>query len=252
MTTRGRPTAPRTGSTPVPRSRSCAPVRRRRAGSRPGTAPPAPATTSGSASRHHPRALMPAADLYISFDIEADGPVPGPYSMLSIGLAVAGTFDGERFERRDPAAQTIYRELRPISEAFDPEALAVSGLDRDALMRDGRGPAEALREIAGWVDEVAAGFRAVAVAYPLAYDWMWLHWYLRRFTDRTPFGFSRALDMKTMYARQADVVIDDATKDRMPPELLSARRHTHNALDDAIEQAELFQNLFTWGESARR
>jgi hypothetical protein len=32
----------------------------------------------------------------------------------------------------------------------------------------------------------------------------------------------------------------------MPPQLLSSRRHTHNALDDAIEQAELFANLFRW------
>jgi hypothetical protein len=28
-------------------------------------------------------------DIYFSADIEADGPIPGPYSMLSFGLAVA-------------------------------------------------------------------------------------------------------------------------------------------------------------------
>jgi hypothetical protein len=32
----------------------------------------------------------------------------------------------------------------------------------------------------------------------------------------------------------------------MPAELLSRRPHTHNALDDAIEQADLFQNLMAW------
>ena len=38
-----------------------------------------------------------------------------------------------------------------------------------------------------------------------------------------------------------------STKRQMPAALLSARPHTHNALDDAVEQAELFQNLFRWG-----
>jgi len=33
-------------------------------------------------------------EIYVSIDIEADGPIPGPYSMLSIG-AVAFTPEGE-------------------------------------------------------------------------------------------------------------------------------------------------------------
>jgi hypothetical protein len=44
----------------------------------------------------------------------------------------------------------------------------------------------------------------------------------------------------------------------MPPELIPAARHTHNALEDAIEQGELFANLLQWtvrrrhaGEQAR-
>jgi hypothetical protein len=27
-------------------------------------------------------------DVYFSVDVEADGPIPGPYSMLSVGVAV--------------------------------------------------------------------------------------------------------------------------------------------------------------------
>jgi hypothetical protein len=30
-------------------------------------------------------------DLYVSADIESDGSIPGEYSMLSFGVAVAGT-----------------------------------------------------------------------------------------------------------------------------------------------------------------
>jgi hypothetical protein len=71
---------------------------------------------------------MGRSDVYISADIESDGPIPGRYSMLSFGLAVAATFDGRAFTPRDPAASTFGRELRPIAAEFVPAALAVSGL----------------------------------------------------------------------------------------------------------------------------
>jgi hypothetical protein len=189
---------------------------------------------------------MPA-DAYFSIDVEADGPIPGPYSMLSLGLAFAGSFDGSQFSEADPAAETFYRELAPISESYDPEALAVSGLDRDTLVRAGAEPAAAMSEAAAWVRRVAGGRRPVAVGYPLPYDWMWTYWYFVRFADTgSPFGFSRALDIKTMYARAAGVTVGEATKRNMPAAILSARPHTHNARDDAIEQAELFQRLFRY------
>ncbi|MCD9873289.1 hypothetical protein [Streptomyces guryensis] len=88
---------------------------------------------------------------YISVDIEADGPIPGPYSMLSFGAAVAGTQDGGGFTAADPERETFYRELRPISEEFVPEALAVSGLDRERLKTEGAEPAVALGEFSDWV-----------------------------------------------------------------------------------------------------
>lgn len=89
--------------------------------------------------------------LYISVDIEADGPIPGPYSMISFGAAVAGRQDGASHTAADPEQNTFYRELRPISEASVPEALAVSGLDRDRLLREGVEPAVAMAEFRAWV-----------------------------------------------------------------------------------------------------
>jgi len=189
---------------------------------------------------------MALVELYISVDVEADGPIPGPYSMLSFGMAACGTFDGTRFDPFDPAERTFYAELKPISDDHDPRALEVSGLDRERLARKGRAPEEAMRTAAAWVKSVAKGALPVLVAYPLAYDWMWLYWYWMRFTSRSPFGHSRHLDMKTVYAAKAGAMVAESTKRQMPEELLSKRPHTHNALDDAIEQAELFQNLFRW------
>jgi hypothetical protein len=190
-----------------------------------------------------------APDVYISADVEADGPIPGPYSMISFGLTVAGTYDGRVFVRRDPEATTFYAELRPISDSYDADALAVSGLDRDRLIREGRDPAEAMSAAARWVRAVAAeeGGKAVFAAYPLGFDWMFLYWYFVRFAEAgSPFGHSRFLDLKTLYAARSGETVTRSVKGRMPRHLLSGRPHTHNALDDAMEQAELLQNLMAW------
>jgi hypothetical protein len=183
------------------------------------------------------------ADIYISADIEADGPIPGVYSMLAFGLSVAATFDGVTFMPREPEADTFYRELRPISDRFDEDALAVSGLDRHTLLVAGVEPERAMRDAADWVQIQAGEARAVMVGYPVVFDWMFLHWYFIRFTGSSPFGFSSALDMKTVYQQKARVTLDRAGRNDLPAELRSSRPHTHNARDDAIEQAEIFNKL---------
>lgn len=191
-------------------------------------------------------AQRPRPSLYISVDVEADGPIPGPYSMLSFGAAVAGRQDAEGYEAADPEDVTFYRELRPISGDFVPEALAVSGLDRGRLLVEGAEPAVALAEFTAWVREVSRGAQPVMCGYPASYDWTFLYWYLMRYAGESPFGHSGCLDMKTLYATKARLPLRAVSKLTMPPELLSRRRHTHHALDDAIEQAELFSNLMVW------
>jgi hypothetical protein len=190
-------------------------------------------------------ALMSNRDIYISADIEADGPIPGGYSMLSFGFVVAATFDGETFAP-SAEAETFYRELKPVGKECLPEAIAASGLDRDELMRVGTEPVEAMSDAAAWVKSVAAGARPVLVGYPIVFDWMFLHWYFVTFCGESPFGFSGALDMKTMYQQKAHVPLEGAGRNDLPSELRASQPHTHNALDDAREQAEIFNKLFLW------
>lgn len=187
-----------------------------------------------------------SADLYISADIEADGPIPGRFSMLSFGLAVAGRFDGSSFEPCDPAVETFYRELRPITEEWLPEAVAASGLDRDALAREGADPLVVMQDAAEWVGRLSGSNRPVLVGYPVVFDWMFLHWYFVAFVGESPFGFSGALDIKTIYQQKARVTLNEAGRTDLPPELRASRPHTHNARDDAVEQAEIFNKLFAW------
>jgi DNA polymerase III epsilon subunit-like protein len=190
-------------------------------------------------------------DIYISADVETDGPMPGIYSLLSFGFAVVGRYDGERFERLDPREHSLYRELRPISDEFDPEALAVNGLQRERLMDEGMEPAEAMSQAAAWVRELSDGHRPVLVAYPVAFDWAFLYWYFERFApEGSPFGHSSCLDIRTQYQALAGTVFDRSGKSAMPAFLQPKTPHTHDALDDAVEQGELFANLMEW--AARR
>lgn len=191
-----------------------------------------------------PRSL--SGDLYVSVDIEADGPIPGPYSMLSFGLAVAGHFDGKVFRAAASNQPTFYRELKPISDRFDASALAVSGLDRDRLRLEGLEPVDAMKEASEWIIEQAGDECPVLVAYPAVFDWMFLYWYFINFVGSSPFGVSSGLDMKTMYQQKARVRIEEALRSNLPAFLRSSRPHTHHARDDALEQADIFERLFEW------
>ena len=113
-------------------------------------------------------------DLYISADVETDGPIPGPFSLLSFGLAVVAR---HRLARLPPREQTFYRELRPISDQYEDEAPAVNGLDRQRLLREGMAPGQAMEEAVAWVRAVSGAHRPVLVAYPVAFDWSFLYWY---------------------------------------------------------------------------
>jgi hypothetical protein len=189
-----------------------------------------------------------APDIYFSADVETDGPIPGPFSILSFALVYAGRFDGVRFDRpTGPKPVAFYRELKPISESFQEEALRVNGLDREHLVRTGQAPEQVMTEASAWVREMSKPGRAVLVAYPLSFDWSWLYWYFVRFShDGSPFGYSRCFDIKTAVAVKTRVPIGNAGRARLPEFLKSARVHSHNALDDAIEQAEIFANIFEW------
>src|ERR1700754_3706723 len=76
---------------------------------------------------HQVRPREGMSDLYFSADVETDGPIPGPYSILSFAIVCAGTFDGKKFVRPTNYDRVFYRELRPISDAFQEDALKVNG-----------------------------------------------------------------------------------------------------------------------------
>lgn len=184
-------------------------------------------------------------DVYFSADVETDGPIPGEYSILSFALVYAGRFDGRRFERPSSLDSSFYRELKPISDSFQLEALQVNGLDREKLLSAGEDPRRAMTEANRWICEFAGSDRPVLVAYPLSFDWSWLYWYFIKFSaDGSPFGHSRCFDIKTAVAVKAHIPISESGRSQLPKPFRSNRKHSHNALDDAKEQADIFARVF--------
>jgi hypothetical protein len=194
------------------------------------------------------------SEVYFSTDVESDGPIPGPFSMSSIGI-VATSYRTKsnklvRLDMDDPA-NCFYAELKPISEHFIPEAAAVSGLDRDELVRNGTDPVEAMNDAFDTIETLTdayGGFaRSVFVGYPLGFDWLFTYWYLMNYAEKgSPFGHSSHLDIKTLYSEKAGVPVAAVGKRRIPKSLHSKRKHTHHALDDAREQGDLFNNIQLW------
>jgi len=167
--------------------------------------------------------------------------------MLSFAIVYAGTFDGRRFERPKNYERFFYKELRPISDEYQQEALQVNGLDRERLCKEGPAPERIMAEAFEWVKNNSGEFNPILVAYPLSFDWSWLYWYFIRFCKYgSPFGYSRCFDIKTAYSVKSGIPICRAGRAQLSPLLGSNQAHTHHAIGDAIEQAEIFANIFEW------
>lgn len=168
-------------------------------------------------------------ELYVSVDVETSGPIPGKYSLLSVGACLVS----------DPAV-SIYLELQPISEVYDPEAVAVTGLDLDRLKREGLAPKEAMRALEQWLGTACtAAQKPIFVGLNAPFDWSFINYYFHTYLETNPFGFT-ALDMKAYFMGVTGCGWKETKSSRMVAALKPRSAPNHNALDDARFQAELF------------
>lgn len=101
-------------------------------------------------------------------------------------------------------------------------------------------PETAMRSYLAWVKALPG--RPVFVAYPAGFDFLFVYWYLIRFTGESPFSFS-ALDIKSYAMAMLKTEYRETVKRNMPRAWFDPLRHTHRALDDALEQGALFCNM---------
>jgi hypothetical protein len=176
------------------------------------------------------------AEIYVSTDVETDGPIPGPHSMLSFASAAY------RADKTLLGTFTANLETLP-GAAGHPETMAWWGEHAEAFAATRTGleaPEAALRRYVAWLKGLPG--QPVFVAYPAGFDFLFVYWYLIRFVGESPFSFS-ALDVKTYAMAVLKTAYREAVKRNMPPRWFDPLPHTHVALDDAIEQGALFCNM---------
>lgn len=175
-------------------------------------------------------------EIYVSTDVETDGPIPGPHSMLSLGSAAYLP------DKTLIATFTVNLETLP-GAAGDPKTMAWWQAHPEAWQatrQNAQPPHMAMQQYLQWLKALPG--KPVFVAYPAAFDFMFVYWYLIRFTGESPFSHS-ALDIKTYAMALLKTPYRASTKKQMPREWFDRLPHTHRALDDAIEQGALFCNM---------
>jgi len=155
---------------------------------------------------------------YIMVDIESDGPIPGDFSMISFGAVLVD-------EQLD---KTFYGKLKPISDKFIPEALAVSGHSREETLAFDE-PASVMKSFGDWI-KANCKDKAIFISDNNGFDWMFICWYFHHFTGANPFGFS-SQNLGSLYKG----LVRDTFKNF---KYLRKTKHTHHPLDDAKGNAE--------------
>lgn len=178
----------------------------------------------------------PKPQIYVSVDIETDGPAPGPNSLLSLGAAAFAWRPGDH-----QLLATFTANLTPLSEASpDPQTTAwwesQPAHVRQAATSGARDPSVVMHEFERWV--AGLGPRPVFMGYPAGFDFTFVYTYLHRFVGHSPFSHS-ALDLKTLGASLLGLPYRKVGKRRLARRWPVEGRHTHVALDDAIEQGWL-------------
>jgi len=151
-------------------------------------------------------------------DVESDGPIPGNYSMICFGAVIV----------EPELKRTFYGKLKPISDRFVPEALAVSGFSREETLSfdDPRTVMESFNE---WLKENSRG-RLLFISDNNGFDFQFINWYFHHFVGSNPFGHS-STNLGSLYkGMKMDTWVNFKH--------LRKTKHTHHPVDDALGNAE--------------
>ena len=156
-------------------------------------------------------------------DIESDGPIPGDFSMVSFGAVLVD----------DKLDKTFYGKLKPISDNWEPKALAVSGHSREECM-EFEDAKVVMESFARWIKENSSG-KPLFYSDNNGFDWMFINWYFHHFTGSNPFGYS-STNIGSLYKGLVGDMFQNFKH-------LRKTTHTHNPVDDALGNAEALLHM---------
>lgn len=170
----------------------------------------------------------------IIVDVEANGPCPGLYSMVSFG-AVLMDKDGN-------FTDTFYGEVAPLpGTGCIPEALAVSGVsEQEHAGFDA--PNVVMLDFLTWVEsakEKTKSKRAYFLSDNNGFDWQFINYYFHRYCGKNPFGHSSS-NISDLYKGMRRSMFENFKR-------LRKTKHTHHPVDDATGNAEALLAMMKMG-----
>ena len=182
---------------------------------------------------------MSKPELFLSCDIETDGPIPGDYSMLSFGVVA--------LDETGHVHDTFTENLMPLPGARQcPKTMAWwKGQPEawEACMKSRKEPLYTLHAFVEWVEDLKKTHAVTMVCMPAGFDYMFMYWYMIKFAGQSPLSFS-CIDMKTYVMATQKLPYRASSKRNWPKRWKpKTAKHTHIALDDALEQGLTFINM---------
>ena len=115
----------------------------------------------------------------IVVDVESDGAIPHKYSMVCFGAVVV-----------EPSlSKTFYGKTKPISDEWNPDALAISGFSREEHLTFDD-PVTVMEKFAEWIKENTNG-QATFISDNPAFDWQWINYLLSLLHGQKSVRFQR-------------------------------------------------------------
>lgn len=161
-------------------------------------------------------------------DVEADGPYPGDYSMVSFGIV--------KVQEDLATAPSFYGKVAPISNIWLPEALEVSGHTReDTLAFDSA--TDVMPRAVAFVLEHSGNSHPVFVSDNNGFDWQFWNYYSHKYAGGNPFGFSSRRIGDFAAGLESNFKASNGWKK------LRTTTHDHNPVNDARGNGEALIKL---------
>lgn len=179
-------------------------------------------------------------EIFISVDVETAGPIVGEHSMLTVGACLA----------YQPEISFSVM-LKPISNKSIEAALKVTGLTLVQAEKEGLAPVEAMSQFASWVaNNLPEGGTPVFVGLNAPFDWGFVNYYFLKYLGDNPFGFT-ALDIKALFMGVKGCSWHETKSSAIDNVVHPNQKGDHDALHDAIYQAELFRLVYELSQKTR-
>ncbi len=189
-------------------------------------------------------------EIYVSVDVETNGPIPGKYSLLSLA-AVAFNTNGKIIGQ-------FYKKLKPLPNASKhPKTMDWWKENKsayDEATSCAENPLIVMNDFYVWLGNIEKEKKAIPIflGWPLGFDYMFVYWYLVNFVKdfeekgifEIPFCYNRTIDVISYVMGRTGKNYLTSRQPNTYKKLITNfdgfSSSSHTAIKDAIRQGNMF------------